>query len=71
MTSGPDRAENEAKALRLCEEAAGRGARLIGLPEMWEHIGPAAEKRAFAGPLDGAQLAGLREFSARRSVWWT
>ena len=69
MTSGPDRAENEAKALRLCEEAAKQGARLVGLPEMWEHIGPAAEKRAFAGPLDGPQLAGLRDFCVRRSVW--
>jgi predicted amidohydrolase len=69
MTSGPVRAENEAHALRLCEQAADRGARLVGLPEMWEHIGPAAQKRAFAGAVDGPQLAALRDFAARRSVW--
>src|SRR6059058_1095007 len=69
MSSGPDRAANVATALRLCSEAIERGARLVGLPEMWEHIGPAAQKQAFAGPLEGAQLAPLRELCARRSVW--
>src|SRR3954470_8338863 len=69
MRSGNDRAANEARALALLGEAADRGARLIGLPEMWEHIGPAREKHAFAGPLEGAQLARLREFCAKRQVW--
>ena len=69
MTSGPDRAANEARALALVAEAAGRGARLVGLPEVWEHIGKAEDKRAFAGPLEGAQLAALRELCARRSIW--
>src|SRR5207248_78227 len=45
-----------------------RGARLVGLPEMWEHIGPAKQK-TFAGPLEGAQLAPLRELAAKRSLW--
>ena len=68
MTTGPDRAANEARALSLCGQAAGRGAKLVGLPEMWEHIGPAREK-TFAGALDGAQLAPLRELAAKRSIW--
>ena len=69
MTSGPDRAENERRALALVEDAASRGARLIGLPEMWEHIGPAAQTAAFTGPLEGRQLAPLRELAAKRGVW--
>ncbi len=69
MRSGSDRAANEARALSLLAEAAGRGAKLIGLPEMWEHIGPAKEKHAFAGPVDGAQLAAIRGFCEKRAVW--
>ena len=69
MSSGADRAANEARALLLVEQAADRGARLIGLPEVWEHVGPATQKKAFAGPLEGRQLSPLRELCARRSVW--
>ena len=69
MTSGPDRAANERRALALVEAAASRGARLVGLPEVWEHIGPAAQKHAFAGPLEGRQLAPLRELAAKRALW--
>src|SRR3984893_11264339 len=69
MRSGTDRGANEARALSLLGEAADRGAALIGLPEMWEHIGPAREKHAFAGPVEGSQLAAIRDFSAKRGVW--
>jgi deaminated glutathione amidase len=69
MRSGNDRAANEARALELLGEAAGRGALLIGLPEMWEHIGPAREKHSFAGPVDGPQLARIRELCSNRAVW--
>ena len=69
MTSGNDRAANEANALQLLGKAADRGAKLIGLPEMWEHIGPAREKHAFAGPVDGPQLARIRELCAKRGFW--
>lgn len=69
MSAGPDRAENERRALSLLDRACEAGARLVGLPEMWEHVGPAAQKREFAGKLDGPQLARVRELCARRSVW--
>jgi predicted amidohydrolase len=69
LQTGPDRPHNLARALALLTEAAARGAKLLALPEMWEHIGPAKEKAAFAGPLDGAQLAPLRDFAARHGVW--
>jgi predicted amidohydrolase len=69
MMSGNDRAANEACALTLLGQAAEHGAALIGLPEMWEHIGPAREKHAFAGSVDGPQLARIRDFCASRKVW--
>ena len=53
LQTGPDRAHNEARALALVNQAADRGAKLVALPEMWEHIGPARDKSAFAGPLEG------------------
>jgi predicted amidohydrolase len=69
MTSTADRSHNEARALALVAQAADRGAKLIGLPEVWEHVGPAHQKKAFAGPLEGRQLAPLREFCTKRAIW--
>jgi predicted amidohydrolase len=69
MQTGPDRAHNETRALALVNAAADRGAKLVLLPEMWEHIGPAKEKALFAGPLDGRQLAALRELCVKRGLW--
>jgi len=69
MQTGDDRDLNEARALALVAQAADRGARLVLLPEMWEHIGPGKQKAAFAGALEGRQLAPLRELCARRSLW--
>jgi len=69
MSSGPDRDRNQAAALSLMERAAASGAKLVGLPEMWEHIGPAREKKAFAGALDGRQLSAIRAFCTKRAIW--
>jgi predicted amidohydrolase len=69
MQSGNDRAFNEGRALHLLNVAADRGAKLALLPEMWEHIGPAKEKAAFAGPLEGRQLAAVRELCVKRELW--
>ena len=69
MSSGADRAANEARALALVGQAADRGAKLVGLPEVWEHVGPAQQKKPFAGPLEGRQLAPLRELCAKRGIW--
>jgi len=69
MSAGVNRADNERRAVSLLDRACEAGARLLGLPEMWEHVGPAAEKREFAGNLDGPQLARVRDLCARRSAW--
>src|ERR1700753_1216790 len=68
MSSGADRAVNEARALDLVSQAAAKGAQLVGLPEMWEHIGPAKEK-TFAGPIDGEQLRPLRSLCEKLHLW--
>jgi predicted amidohydrolase len=68
MSSGADRAANEARALALVTQAAAKGAQLVGLPEMWEHIGPASQK-TFAGPIDGSQLKPLRQLCERLKIW--
>ena len=68
MSSGADRAVNEGRALDLVAQAAAKGAQLIGLPEMWEHIGPAAQK-TFAGPIDGPQLQPLRALCEKLHIW--
>src|SRR5712691_1243400 len=69
MGAGPVREDNEARALSLLDRACEAGARLLGLPEMWEHIGPATAKREFAGPLGGRQLERVRDLCARRGVF--
>jgi deaminated glutathione amidase len=67
MSSGADRSLNQSRALALVAQAARRGAHLIGLPEMWEHIGPASQK-TFAGAVDGEQLAPLRRLCGELRV---
>jgi predicted amidohydrolase len=69
MSAGPQREDNERRALSLLDRACEAGARLLGLPEMWEHVGPAAQKREFAGKIEGPQLARVRELCVKRSVW--
>src|SRR5471032_1497869 len=68
MSSGANRATNEARALALVSQAAAKGAQLVGLPEMWEHIGPASQK-TFAGPVDGPQLQPLRQLCEKLGIW--
>jgi len=56
MTSTADRDRNLTTALRLVNEAADRGAKLVGLPENWAFMGGAEERLAAAEPLDGPTL---------------
>jgi deaminated glutathione amidase len=68
MTSGPDRAKNLAAALRLVEEAADRGARLVGLPENFAFMGPDAERIGGAETVEGPTISALREVARRRRI---
>jgi predicted amidohydrolase len=69
MTSGPDREKNLATAIRLVNEAADLGARLVALPENFGYMGPEEQRLAGAEPLDGPTLGVLRELARRRRLW--
>ncbi len=56
MSAGPDKAANLEKAEQLIRLAAARGARLIGLPEVFNWRGQRAEEPAAAESLEGETL---------------
>jgi predicted amidohydrolase len=69
MTSTADRARNLATAIRLLNEAADLGAKLIGLPENFALMGRDEERIASAEPLEGPTLGAIREVARARRVW--
>ena len=56
MASGADKPKNLATAERLVQQAAQRGAALVGLPENVAWMGPEAERAQAAESLDGPTL---------------
>src|SRR5512138_2758735 len=69
MTSTADRGRNLDTALRLVNEAADLGAKLIGLPENFAFMGPEEARLAGAETLEGPTLSALREVARRRGVF--
>jgi predicted amidohydrolase len=69
MTSTADRARNLDTAVRLIDEAADQGARLVGLPENFAFMGPEEQRLAGAETLDGPSLSTLREVARRRGIF--
>jgi len=69
MTSTGDRARNLATALRLVNEAADLGAKLVGLPENFAFMGRDEERIAAAETLEGPTLAALRDLARARRIW--
>jgi predicted amidohydrolase len=69
MTSGPDREKNLATALRLVNEAADLGARLVALPENFAFMGPEELRLSTAEPLEGPTLGAVRDLAKRRGIW--
>jgi len=69
MTSSPDRARNLETAVRLIEEAADLGARLVGLPENFSYMGPQEGLLEGAETLEGPTLGVIREVARRRAVY--
>ena len=69
MTSTADRARNLDAALRLVNEAADLGAKLVALPENFAFMGPEEQRLAGAETLDGPTLSAVREVAARRRIF--
>jgi predicted amidohydrolase len=68
MTSTEDRTRNLDTAIRLIEEAASLGAKLVGLPENFAYMGPEDGRLAGAETLDGPSISALRELARRRRI---
>jgi deaminated glutathione amidase len=69
MTSTADRARNVDTALRLVNEAADLGAKLVGLPENFSFMGPEEQRIAGAETLEGPTLSAVRDLARRRGVF--
>src|SRR5512137_3122542 len=69
MTSTADRARNLATAIRLVNEAADLGAKLVGLPENFAFMGRDEERIATAETLEGPTLAAIREVARARRIF--
>jgi predicted amidohydrolase len=69
MSSGTDRAANVARAVELVRDAAGRGARLVVLPEVFAWRGPRDEEPAIAEPVPGPTIERLAELARTLAIW--
>jgi predicted amidohydrolase len=69
MSSTADRARNLETAVRLVNEAADLGAKLVALPENFAYMGPEDGRLASAETLEGPTLGALRELARRRGVF--
>jgi predicted amidohydrolase len=69
MTSTADRGRNLDTALRLVNEAADLGAKLVALPENFAYMGPEEGRLATAETVEGPTLGALRELARRRSIF--
>jgi predicted amidohydrolase len=67
--SDEDVAANEARVSALLEEAAGGGAGLACLPEVWPCQGSAPQVRAAAEPIPGPRTERLAEVARRHGMW--
>jgi predicted amidohydrolase len=68
MNSGGDRAANLAEAQRLVESAARDGARLVVLPEMFDHFCASETMVAEAEPIPGPTSEAMSALAARLGV---
>ncbi len=69
MTSTADRARNLDTSLRLVNEAADLGAKLVALPENFAYMGPEEQRLAGAETLEGPSVSALREVARRRGIF--
>jgi deaminated glutathione amidase len=68
LNASDDTARNLAQADRLVRDAAGRGARLVVLPEKWSVLGTREHLRAGAQTLDGPAISWARATAAELGI---
>ena len=68
MTSTADRQRNLDTSVRLVNEAADLGAKLVGLPENFSFMGREEERIAGAETVEGPTISALREVARRRAI---
>ena len=69
LNSTPDVAANTETALRLVDEAAAHGARLLVLPEKFHYLGPPEGVAAAKEPLDGPLMTACADAAKRHGVY--
>src|SRR5215213_7332137 len=69
MNSRDDKAVNIQTALELIDRAAGTGARLVALPEIWTYLGPEAGNRENAESIPGPAIEMLAERARRHGIY--
>lgn len=69
MNSRDEKAANIETALALIDRAAGTGARLIALPEVWTYLGPSEGNYDAAEPLTGPTLSRVADRARRHGVY--
>jgi predicted amidohydrolase len=69
MNSGADKNVNIASALDLIDQAAGNGARLVVLPEVWPYLGPDDANRDQAEAIPGPITELLAERARRHGIY--
>jgi predicted amidohydrolase len=69
LNSTPDMEGNLARTRALIEEAAGRGARLVALPEHFAYLGPEDRHPPSAQPLSGPLVAQFGELAQRLKIF--
>src|SRR5437899_12475180 len=69
MSSGADRAANLERAEALVAEAAGRGARLVVLPEVFAWRGGGEGESAIAEAVPGPATDRLAALARRLGIW--
>ncbi|MHB8067253.1 MAG: carbon-nitrogen hydrolase family protein [Desulfobaccales bacterium] len=69
LNSTPDMDRNLARARALIQEAAGRGAQLIALPEHFAYLGPEDQTPPSAQPLDGPLVKEFRELARKLKIF--
>ncbi|MCO5220802.1 MAG: carbon-nitrogen hydrolase family protein [Thermomicrobiales bacterium] len=69
MNSGEDKAANIDTALRLIDQAAATGARLVVLPEIWTYLGDEAGNRPNAESIPGPVTGALAEKARQHGIY--